>query len=128
MGLKGYENLHGEPQSYRTYSAHLIPVEFTKFKGILGFGRGYSFVPAGDVNLVAQWNGEWIVSDPCDPANTASFGSWAAENHIDKYATISWMPVVCYPLTAINNPNSLNIPQDEFTTFAFPDVFTPKND
>ena len=58
MGLKGYENLHGEPQSYRTYSAHLIPVEFTKFKGILGFGRGYSFVPAGDVNLVAQWNGE----------------------------------------------------------------------
>ena len=38
------------------------------------------------------------------------------------------MPVVCYPLTAIDNPNSLNISQDEFTTFAFPDVFTPKCD
>ena len=70
-------------------SPYLIPVEFKKFKGMEGSGRGYSFVPAGDVKLVAQWKGAWMVKEPCDPINRASLGSWAAERD-KKVAFISY--------------------------------------
>ena len=58
---------------------YLIPVELLKYTGMEGSGRGYSFIPAGDVKLVAELKGAWMVTEPCDPINVASLGSWAAE-------------------------------------------------
>ena len=72
---------------------YLIPVEFTKFIVMEGSGRGYSFVPAGEVKLVAQWNILLIVIDPRDPLKVASHGRSAAENNTKSY--ITWY----YPLT-----------------------------
>lgn len=65
-------------------TTYLNPVEFGKFIGMEGSGRGYSFVPAGEVKLVAQLKGLWIVRDPCDPENVASLGRSAAKGDKKK--------------------------------------------
>ena len=54
-------------------------MEFLKFMVSDGSGRGYSFVPFGDVKLVAQWNSLLIVIDPCDPEKVASHGRSATK-------------------------------------------------
>lgn len=54
-----------------------------------GFGRGYFFVLVGDVKLVVEWKGVWMVKEFFDFINVVLLGSLVVERD-NKVVFISY--------------------------------------